>query len=351
MWTPTCPSSTRAGCWKRRWTGPPAPRGVLCARSPMTVEDSVTGTPGADADGHGGVYGLRLTGVDGARHLLVAGDERWPRLRLVSSVQTSEPVSEEVTDARATLNLKTGGHLTIDRRRAIARYVVPRRLTDEELIHPYLAPAAAVMAHWLGGSASTPALSSRAEERGLSQGIAKREELAPCLAGAARACRAQRRHHGHRGRAGLRRPTVDRPPSGDGRPVRRRTRARCGRRSSKMASRVARGRKLVAVPRVDLPLLGGCSGGRATRPGRTPRVHVSATHASGEPGRSSRPPPAGCATCLGAAPSSRLGLPGRGGRAAARAHGSVLSHACRRDAHRVQRADSHGGRKRRPLRA
>lgn len=115
----------------------------------MAAEHVATSEPALDVDGASGAYGLRLVGVAGARHLLVKGDDHWPRLRLVSSVRSSRPIQEEVTDARASLNLKTGGHLSIDRARGIAHFVVRRRLTDEELIHPYLAPAAAVMAHWL----------------------------------------------------------------------------------------------------------------------------------------------------------------------------------------------------------
>ncbi len=115
----------------------------------MTAEHLATSEAELDVDGASGVYGLRLVGVAKARHLLVEGDDDWPRLRLVSSVGSSQPIREEVTNARASLNLKTGGHLSIDRARGIAHFVARRRLTDEEMIHPYLAPAAAVMAHWL----------------------------------------------------------------------------------------------------------------------------------------------------------------------------------------------------------
>lgn len=74
----------------------------------------------------------------------------WPELRLVSERADPPVTPETVTADRAELNLKTGGRLTVDRRRGIASYAVPRRLSDEELVHPFLAPAAAVMAHWLG---------------------------------------------------------------------------------------------------------------------------------------------------------------------------------------------------------
>jgi len=96
-----------------------------------------------------GAYGIRLLGVSAAAELLVEGESDWPTLRLQSSVRDARPMPERVTDRHAHLNLNTGGRLTIDRTRGIAHFIVPRRLAEAELIHPYLAPAAAVMAHWL----------------------------------------------------------------------------------------------------------------------------------------------------------------------------------------------------------
>lgn len=115
----------------------------------MPTDRRSDATPDLGAREARGVYGIRLQGISGANELLVDADRRWPILSLVSSVRVPEPVEERVTDTHAHLNLKTGGHVSIDRENALAEFVLPRRLTDEELIHPYLAPAAAVMAHWL----------------------------------------------------------------------------------------------------------------------------------------------------------------------------------------------------------
>lgn len=57
---------------------------------------------------------------------------------------------EWVRPDSAVLRLKTGGHIELDRSPAEAVFVVDRVLSAEELVHPYLAPVAAVMAHWLG---------------------------------------------------------------------------------------------------------------------------------------------------------------------------------------------------------
>ena len=106
-----------------------------------------------DADvggGPRGAYGLRITGIADARAVLGDAGPQWPPLH-IEVQQGDPPVSrEEVSADRAEIILKTGGRLTIDRRRAVARYEVPRQLTDDELIHPFLGPAAAMMSHWLG---------------------------------------------------------------------------------------------------------------------------------------------------------------------------------------------------------
>jgi hypothetical protein len=96
-----------------------------------------------------GAYGLRLRGVN-ADELLVPGDPAWPELSLSATVGESVQRSEEVTGEHAFLRLRNGGHIALDRAGGSAAYVVPHALGAEELVHPYLAPAASVMAHWLG---------------------------------------------------------------------------------------------------------------------------------------------------------------------------------------------------------
>jgi hypothetical protein len=100
--------------------------------------------------GQRGAYGLRILGVEDAPQLLVEAAPDWPQLELVCEVKTLPPRAEILTDELAELNLQTGGRLIVDRSRGTATYAMPRRLDDHELVHPYLAPAAAVMAHWLG---------------------------------------------------------------------------------------------------------------------------------------------------------------------------------------------------------
>lgn len=95
-----------------------------------------------------GAYGIRIAGVETARTMLVTAQPGWPELRLKCELADPPVPRESVTDDHAVLQLKTGGRLTLDRRSGVARYSVPRHLTDDDLVHPFLAPAAAVVSHW-----------------------------------------------------------------------------------------------------------------------------------------------------------------------------------------------------------
>jgi hypothetical protein len=55
-----------------------------------------------------------------------------------------------VSERRATLALRNGGEIVIDRTAGSLLFRVPHDLRPDDLAHPYLAPAAAVIGHWLG---------------------------------------------------------------------------------------------------------------------------------------------------------------------------------------------------------
>jgi hypothetical protein len=55
-----------------------------------------------------------------------------------------------VSDEHARLRLRSGGEIAIDRRERRVLYRVPHTVRQDELVHPYLAPAAAVIARWMG---------------------------------------------------------------------------------------------------------------------------------------------------------------------------------------------------------
>jgi hypothetical protein len=97
-----------------------------------------------------GAYGLRLENVERARPLLLSVPASWPRLRVRRSLGEATSRHDWMTEAEAVLRLQNGGQIAIDRARGEARFILPRRLGTPEIVHPLLAPVAAVMAYWLG---------------------------------------------------------------------------------------------------------------------------------------------------------------------------------------------------------
>jgi hypothetical protein len=97
-----------------------------------------------------GAYGIRLEGLEAAAELLVPVDAAAPVYRVESEVGRPAPEPEHVDDDRARLRLRSGGRILIDRRRGTVRFQVPHPVRPDELVHPYLAPAAAVIGRWLG---------------------------------------------------------------------------------------------------------------------------------------------------------------------------------------------------------
>jgi hypothetical protein len=103
---------------------------------------------GADEPSRG-AYGLRLHGV-ATPSLLVEAAADWPELTISHAVGDGAIGEERVTADRAELRLRAGGRLDIDRAERRALFTVPRALRDDELVHPYLAPAAAIVQRWHG---------------------------------------------------------------------------------------------------------------------------------------------------------------------------------------------------------
>jgi hypothetical protein len=87
--------------------------------------------------------------MEKAGSLLIPAEPDWPAFELFNRVEDG-PFSplEHVGPAHAELRLRTGGRILIDRDRGRAEFVTPRPLGSEELVHPYLAPVASIVAHW-----------------------------------------------------------------------------------------------------------------------------------------------------------------------------------------------------------
>jgi len=99
--------------------------------------------------GHG-AYGFRVQGLDGLERLLVEAEPDWPPYTVSVEIGETNAVEELVTDATALLRLRTGGCVAIDREPGRITYTVPAPLSPDEVAHPFLAPVAAVVAHWHG---------------------------------------------------------------------------------------------------------------------------------------------------------------------------------------------------------
>ena len=97
-----------------------------------------------------GAYGLRLSGLEEAADLLVPVAATAPAWEIGSEVGRPAPDPEFVDDDRAELLLRSGGRILIDRPAGRVSFVVPHEVRPDELVHPYLAPAAAVIGRWLG---------------------------------------------------------------------------------------------------------------------------------------------------------------------------------------------------------
>jgi hypothetical protein len=97
-----------------------------------------------------GCYGFRLAGVDGAEALLVDAPGDWPTLELRHAPPgPGAPELDSVGPDRAELPLH-GGWATIERAPARVTFRLPAAPPARDLVHPYLAPAAAVAARWAG---------------------------------------------------------------------------------------------------------------------------------------------------------------------------------------------------------
>jgi hypothetical protein len=97
-----------------------------------------------------GAYGIRLVGLEGAEELLVDVDASAPAYTVAAEIGRAPSFDEQVDDGRAELRLRSGGQIVIDRDARTILYRVPHAVRPDELVHPYLAPAAAVVNRWLG---------------------------------------------------------------------------------------------------------------------------------------------------------------------------------------------------------
>jgi hypothetical protein len=97
-----------------------------------------------------GAYGLRVAGLDHAGGLLQRVPPEWPELVVRTRAGRRGWEGDAVEDERAFLELHDGGGAEIVRAGLRAVVFHPEGTEPAGLVHPYLAPIAAVVNRWLG---------------------------------------------------------------------------------------------------------------------------------------------------------------------------------------------------------
>ena len=103
--------------------------------------------------GQAGAYGMRIAGLPGAHPWMQPLPPAAPSLRLDVQVGRCDDRPSTVDAQSADISLLGGGRLRARRDAGTIEYVLPVRPPDEDLLHPYLAPAAALVWRWAGREA------------------------------------------------------------------------------------------------------------------------------------------------------------------------------------------------------
>jgi hypothetical protein len=106
-----------------------------------------------DKSWQGGAYGLRIAGLTGARPWMQPQLEGAPTLQLHVRVGEGSDAPSRVDARSADIRLLGGGRLQARRGDGLVGCLLPVRPPDEDLLHPYLAPAAAPLGRWAGREA------------------------------------------------------------------------------------------------------------------------------------------------------------------------------------------------------
>ena len=112
----------------------------------MTTPDQRSSST-ADSNG---AYGIRLQGLEGAAELLVPVDGRAPAYLVESVVRSPLPGPSMSMTTTQSCGCEAAAACSSTVAARSVRFEVPHALRPDELVHPYLAPAAGVIGRWLG---------------------------------------------------------------------------------------------------------------------------------------------------------------------------------------------------------
>lgn len=126
-------------------TVPPQQSRPTCSGSPHATRGA---TRVEAREGPVGAYGLRLAGVEEIAELFVPAPADWVPLELVC--RTGEPTEthERLEARRAVLRSSNGAAIEVDLEQARVVFTAPWGPTLDEVVHPYLASVASVVAYW-----------------------------------------------------------------------------------------------------------------------------------------------------------------------------------------------------------
>jgi hypothetical protein len=98
-----------------------------------------------------GVYGLNVTGLGDVSRYTDPAFPNGPTLAVRQQLGEAPPDAESrLFDDRAIIPLIENGLLEVSREPAVASFTMPRLLSSDELLHPWLVPAAATVSAWHG---------------------------------------------------------------------------------------------------------------------------------------------------------------------------------------------------------
>jgi len=97
-----------------------------------------------------GAYGLTLPGLERCAGLIPSPGPAWPDIHVERARVERQPERTRVDADTAAVRLIDGGALLLDRVERRATVLTTAPLSDDDLVHPYLAPVASYFAGWLG---------------------------------------------------------------------------------------------------------------------------------------------------------------------------------------------------------
>jgi hypothetical protein len=107
----------------------------------------------SDLVGEFGAYGLRVHGLEEAERWMQEQPPAAPELDVHAAAAAADRSPSQLDGAEANLALLDGGRLRARNGEAVVRFSLPVVPSAADLLHPYLAPAAALVWQWAGHEA------------------------------------------------------------------------------------------------------------------------------------------------------------------------------------------------------